>query len=152
MSVSDKHPSPRSTARLGAVQALYQSEISDEVKLDDLIKEYQSHRLGQEIEGDQYGAADEELFADILKGATERRDEIDAEMGKCLRDGWPVERLERVLRATLRAAGYELLARPDVPTNVIINEYVEVTKAFYDKAQISFVNGVLDKMSKTIRS
>jgi len=152
MSTSDKHPSPRSTARLGAVQALYQIEISDEIKVDALIQEYRKHRFGQEIEGDQYGEADEELFADILKGATERRDEIDAEMSKCLRDGWPIERLERVLRATIRAAGYELIARPDVPTNVIINEYVEVTKAFYDKAQISFVNGVLDKMSKTIRS
>ena len=144
--------SPRSAARLAAVQALYQSEMSDETKVPMLIAEYINHRLGQELEGDQYGDADQEMFSDIVTGALQRADEIDELITGSLSKDWPIERLERILRAVLRAAGYEMMARPDVPTAVIINEYVDVAKAFYGRSEAGFINGVLDKMGRTTRS
>ncbi|UTW57549.1 transcription antitermination factor NusB [Kordiimonas sp. SCSIO 12603] len=143
---------PRSAARLGAVQALFQLDQGDEKNAQVISTEYIEHRLGQEIEGDQYVAADEKLFADITRGAWMRKEEWDEVITPCLTDDWPLERLEPLIRSIFRAGAYELTARPDVPTKVIINEYIDVAHAFYERAEISFVNGVLDKMAKSARA
>lgn len=142
---------PRSAARLAAVQALYQLAMSDEPKPKVVVEEYINHRLGAEIEGDQYVAADADLFGDIVLGGWERREEIDGTITGCLSSDWSLARLENIIHAIFRAAGYELVARPDVPTAVIINEYVDVAHGFYERAEASFVNGVLDKFAKAVR-
>ncbi len=142
---------PRSASRLAAVQALYQLDISDEPKIKPVIAEYINHRLGAEVEGDQYVKADADLFADITEGAWNRREEADKLIEPCLTSGWAMNRIEKVILATLRAGCYELMARPDVPTKVVINEYLDVAHAFYDKSEVSFVNGVLDKLAKATR-
>ncbi|WP_417461794.1 transcription antitermination factor NusB [Kordiimonas sp.] len=142
---------PRSAARLGAVQALYQLEMSDEPKIKMVIEEYIRHRLGAEIEGEQYVDADADLFADIVEGAWQRLDELNDAIKPCLSKDWSLERIEAIVRAILRAGTYELIARPDVPTAVIINEYVDVAHAFYERTEASFVNGVLDKIAKAVR-
>ncbi|WP_417451715.1 transcription antitermination factor NusB [Kordiimonas sp.] len=142
---------PRSAARLGAVQALYQLEMSDEPKVPMVIEEYLRHRLGAEIEGDQYVDADNELFSDIVAGAWGRVSEFDEAITQCLAKDWQLDRLEAIIRAILRAGAYELTARPDVPTAVIINEYVDIAHAFVERAEASFVNGVLDKLAKAVR-
>lgn len=143
---------PRSAARLAAVQALYQLGMSDDPKPKLVIEEYVKHRLGAEIEGEQYVDADANLFGDVTEGAWERRVEIDAQLTSCLSNDWPLERLETIIHAILRAGGYELIARPDVPTAVIINEYVDVAHGFYERTEASFVNGVLDRFAKAARS
>jgi len=143
---------PRSAARLAAVQALYQLDMSDEPKAKMVVEEYVNHRLGQEIEGDQYVAADANLFSDVVLGAWERREEIDEKLKGCLSSDWPLDRLEKLIHAIFRAGGYELVARPDVPTAVIINEYVDVAHGFYERTEASFVNGVLDKFAKAVRT
>ncbi|NVJ69262.1 MAG: transcription antitermination factor NusB [Alphaproteobacteria bacterium] len=143
---------PRSAARLAAVQALYQLAMSDEPKAKLVVEEYVKHRLGAEIEGDQYVDADKDLFGDVVLGAWERRSEIDETLTGCLSSDWPLERLETLIHAIFRAGGYELTARPDVPTAVIINEYVDVAHGFYERTEASFVNGVLDKFAKAVRS
>jgi N utilization substance protein B len=142
---------PRSASRLAAVQALYQLLSSDEPKIKMVITEYQKYRLGAEIEGDQYVDADPALFADICEGAWERGTELDEAIAPYLNADWSLDRIERVILAILRAGAYELIARPDVPTPVIINEYVDVCHAFYDRTEASFVNGVLDKVAKAVR-
>lgn len=147
-----KKGGPRSAARLGAVQALYQLEMAEEPKVKLVINEFTKHRLGQEVEGDQYSDADLTLFADIVDGAFSRLTEIDDNIKPYLTPDWPFERVEKLLRAILRAGCYEIIARPDVPTPVIINEYVDVAHAFYDRTETSFVNGILDKMAREIRS
>ncbi|TNE60651.1 MAG: transcription antitermination factor NusB [Alphaproteobacteria bacterium] len=147
----NKTGGPRSAARLAAVQALYQLEMSDEPKPKVVIQEYIRHRLGAEIEGDQYVDADQDLFADIAEGGWGRREEWDAAISPCLSSDWPLERLENIIRAIFRAGAYELAVRPDVPTAVIINEYVDVAHAFYEKSEAAFVNGVLDKLAKSLR-
>lgn len=143
---------PRSAARLAVVQAYYQLLMADEPDSAKVAQEYVDHRLGAEIEGDQYVAADAELFKDVLAGAWGRRDEWLELIGAHLSAGWTLERVDKILIAALSAGCYELASRVDVPTAVIINEYVDVTHGFYESAEASFVNSVLDKIAKKLRS
>lgn len=140
----------RSASRLAAVQALYQMETND-AQADHIIDEFISHRLGAVIEGDHYVDADEAFFANLVTGVAERAGEIDDHLAGSLAENWTLARIEPVARGILRAGIYELMARPDVPTSVIINEYVDVAKAFFDDSRPGFINGVLDRLAKIIR-
>lgn len=141
----------RSTARLAAVQALYQQEMEG-TPLPQLLHEFHHHRLGATIEDVTYAPAEESFFDDVVSGVIARRDEIDALIVARLSDGWSLERLHSPMRQILRAGAYELIARPDVPTGTVISEYVDVAKAFYDKRESGFVNGLLDAVAKDARS
>jgi N utilization substance protein B len=141
----------RSAARLAAVQALYQQEMEG-TPLPRLIKEFHDHRLGATIEDETYHDAEREFFDDIVIGADARREEIDSLIGDRLAEGWTLERLDRPMRAILRAGAYELVARRDVPAAAVISEYVDVAHAFYDKRESGFVNGLLDAIAKEART
>ncbi|MEZ5757166.1 MAG: transcription antitermination factor NusB [Emcibacteraceae bacterium] len=140
----------RSSARLAAVQALYQIEASGTPSRI-VIKEFVDHRLGELIDDEQFARADNAFFIDLVSGVDGRSAEIDDLITSNLTDSWSLERIESVARAVIRSSVYEILARPDVPTNVIINEYVDVTKAFFDDSTPAFVNGILDKIAKLTR-
>jgi N utilization substance protein B len=142
----------RSASRLAAVQALYQLASSEEAVPALVISEFRAWRLGKEVDGDMYAPADEELFSDIVMGAWERRGEIDAHISAALTGSRTIDRLERLVLAVLRAGAYEAMARPDVPTPVIINEYMDVAHAFFTGKEPAFVNGVLDNVSRQVRS
>ena len=146
-----KRSRSRSAARLAAVQALYQHEMED-TPLQRLLHEFHEHRLGATIEDAQYHDAERDFFDDIVTGADARRSEIDVLIASRLAEGWTLERLDRPMRAILRAGAYELIARPDVPVGSVISEYVDVAHAFYDKRESGFVNGLLDAISKETRS
>ena len=141
----------RSAARLAAVQALYQQEMEG-TPLPRLIKEFHDHRLGATIEDEQYHDAERDFFDDIVAGVDARGADLDALIAGRLAEGWTLERLDRPMRAILRASAYELLARPDVPVGSVISEYVDVAHAFYDKRESGFVNGLLDAIAKAVRS
>jgi N utilization substance protein B len=141
----------RSAARLAAVQALYQQEMEG-TPVPRLLKEFHDHRLGAEIEEARYHAAERDFFDDIVTGADARRADIDALISARLAQGWSLERLDRPMRAILRAGAYELLARSDVPVGSVISEYVDVAHAFYDKRESGFVNGLLDAIAKEARA
>ena len=141
----------RSAARLAAVQALYQMEMEG-TPLAKLLHEFHEHRLGATIEDDTYAEAEIDFFDDLVAGADARRAEIDALIADRLAEGWSLERLDRPMRAILRAGAYELIARPDVPVATVINEYLDVAHAFYDKRETGFVNGLLDAIAKAARS
>jgi len=141
----------RSAARLAAVQALYQMEISG-ADWQTVRREFENHRLGAEIEGVQYREADVELFRDILKGVVARQAAIDQLTDRALVEKWPLGRIDATLCAVFRAAGYELTARPDIPPKVSIGEYVDVTKFFFQGGkEVKFVNAVLDQMARAAR-
>jgi N utilization substance protein B len=149
-------PSPtrsrsRSAARLAAVQALYQMEMEG-TPLAKLLHEFHEHRLGATIEDETYADAEQDFFDDIVSGADARRAEIDALIAARLAKGWSLERLDRPMRAILRAGAYELIARPDVPVPTVITEYVDVAHAFFDKRETGFVNGLLDAIAKAART
>ena len=140
----------RSAARLAAVQALYQHEMEG-TPLPRLLKEFHDHRLGATIEDATYHDAEIHFFDDLVTGTDARRDEIDALIVARLAEGWSLERLDRPMRAILRAGAYELLARADVPVASVISEYVDVAHAFFDKRESGFVNGLLDAIAKEAR-
>ena len=141
----------RSAARLAAVQALYQREMEG-TAIPQLLHEFHQHRLGATIEDARYHDAERDFFDDIVIGADARREEIDGLIGDRLAEGWSLERLDRPMRAILRAGAYELIARPDVPVGSVISEYVDVAHAFYDKRESGFVNGLLDAIAKAART
>jgi transcription antitermination protein NusB len=140
----------RSAARLAAVQALYQHDMEGTPQAK-LLHEFHQHRLGATIGDDEYAEAEVDFFDDVVKGALARADEIDAIIVSKLSAGWSLDRLDKPMRAILRAGTYELLARVDVPVKSVINEYVDVADAFYDKREKGFVNGLLDAVSKDVR-
>jgi N utilization substance protein B len=141
----------RSAARLAAVQALYQQEM-DNTPLVRLLDEFHQHRLGAEIDDERYTQAEVAFFDDVVRGVTARAQEIDATIEAHLAAGWTLARLDKPLRQILRAGTYELIARIDVPTAAVITEYVDVADAFYEKRETGFVNGILDKIGKQVRS
>ena len=140
----------RAAARLAAVQALYQHEM-EATPLPTLIHEFHQHRLGATIEDAEYVDADVDFFDDLVKGAVARAEEIDAVIAGKLASGWSLSRLDKPMKAILRAGAYELMARADVPTPAVISEYVDVAKAFYERRESGFVNGLLDAIAKQVR-
>lgn len=143
--------SARAAARLAAVQALYQHDM-EPAHIAALLHEFHQHRLGATIEDAEYIDAEVEFFDDIVQGATARLHEIDALIAARLAAGWTMARLDRLVRAILRAGSYELIARADVPTATVITEYVDVAHAFFDAREAGFVNGLLDALARVARA
>ncbi len=141
----------RSAARLAAVQALYQRDMEG-TAIPMLLHEFHHHRLGATIEGVEYQDAEVDFFVDVVAGVGAREAELDELIAGKLAKDWSLSRLDRPMRQILRAGAYELVARIDVPTGSIISEYVDVAKAFYDKMEAAFVNGLLDAVAKQVRA
>ena len=150
MSSATARSRSRSAARLAAVQALYQHEM-EQTPIPMLLHEFHHHRLGAEIEGTRYADAEVDFFDDVVSGVHARSAELDEMISLRLAKDWALNRLDRPMRQILRAGTYELVARIDVPTGTIISEYVDVAKAFYDRKEASFVNGLLDAVAKDVR-
>ncbi|HYJ51804.1 MAG TPA: transcription antitermination factor NusB [Allosphingosinicella sp.] len=150
MATTPKRSQSRSAARLAAVQALYQQEMEG-TPIASLLHEFHHHRLGATIDEVEYAEAEVDFFDDVVKGADARSDEIDALIAGRLAAGWSLARLDKPMKAILRAGAYELAARADVPTASVISEYVDVAKAFYDARETGFVNGLLDAIAKEVR-
>ncbi|MGQ0741570.1 MAG: transcription antitermination factor NusB [Alphaproteobacteria bacterium] len=129
----------RSAARLAAVQALYQLEMTG-ADAADVVEEFQHHR-------NEKDAVDEAFFTDIVHGVVKHQTEVDRALAHALAQGWTLARIDSILRALLRSAAYELIARPDVPAKVIMNEYIELTRDFFDRDEPGFVNAVLDRLA-----
>ena len=153
MSASPNNPQrskARSAARLAAVQALYQRQM-EKTALARLLDEFHQHRLGQEIEDEQYAEAEVDFFDDVVSGVVARQEEIDGLLTAKLAQGWTLARLDKTMLQILRAGAYELIARADVPVGTAISEYVDVAHAFFDEREAKFVNGVLDAVAKNVR-
>jgi len=151
MSRSSTRTQARAAARLAAVQALYQHEMEG-TKIPTLLHEFHHHRLGATIEDVDYAEADVPFFDDLVQGAAARAGEIDRIVEAKLASGWTLGRLDKPMKAILRAGTYELLARGDIPVGVVISEYVDVAHAFYERREAGFVNGLLDAIAKDVRA
>lgn len=141
--------SRRRTARLAAVQALYQMELSG-ASTADVLEDFQNGRLPAGEDGAIEGEGDIGHFKLIVDLAVERQETIDRAIAKRL-TGWKLERLDSVARAILRAGVVELETRADIPTPVVINEYVEIAKAFFEGPEPGFVNATLDAVARDVR-
>ena len=143
----------RSVARLAAVQALYQMEVSN-AGAETVIREFAEHRFDRDLPGEDasLAAADEAFFADIVRGVVTPQKTVDAAIARRLASGWRLERLDATARGILRAGAYELAHRTDVPTEVVIDEYVELAKSFFEGPEPGFVNGALDAVAQDVRT
>ena len=139
----------RGAARLAAVQALYQMDVGRQ-PLEDTLSQFSAHMLGREVEGDQYLPADADFFRQIVAGVIKAQLDIDPAIDGALSADWPVARIDATLRAILRAAAFELLRRRDIPPGVVITEYVDIAKAFYEDDAPRMVHAVLDTITRTL--
>ena len=140
----------RSAARLAAVQALYQMDVAGKGVIDALA-EFEAFWIGREVEGVAFKPAENAFFRAILAGVVEEQRAIDGRVDKVLAEGWPLTRIEAVLRAILRAGAYELMFRKDVPARVVISEYVDIAHGFYSGDEPGLVNAVLDGIAREVR-
>ena len=152
-----RKPSPeekrrmRSAARLYAVQALFQMEAAGQ-GVDRVAREFESFRFGMVTdEGEELAEGDYDLFRRLLDDAVMWQAKIDQTTDRALVAAWPIERIDPVLRALFRAAGAEMV-NPATPIKVVINEFVEVARAFFPEGkETKFVNAVLDHMAREVR-
>lgn len=141
----------RSAARLAASQALYQMEVADS-GLADILAEFESHWIGREVEGEQYNPAEIAFFREVVTGVLNDQRAIDRTLDETLSAGWPLRRVEALMRAILRAALFELKHRRDVPARSVIAEYVDVAAAFFGKEESGMINAVLDGLARQVRA
>jgi len=140
----------RSAARLAAVQALYQIEMTGKTS-ETVIGEFLDHHLKEEVDGVRLDGADRRMLRDLVIGVTREASALDDMLSAVLEEGWPVERLETLLRLVLRAGAYELSERLDIPPRVVIAEYVDLADAFFGGKEPGLVNGVLDRLARSLR-
>ena len=141
----------RGAARLAAVQALYQMDIAA-TPVNDIYAEFESHWIGREVEGSQYLPAEAAFFRGIVSGVLAEQRALDPMIDKALSGGWPLKRVEALMRAVLRAGAYELSSRDDVPARVVVSEYVDIAHAFLDGDESGMVNAVLDQLARELRA
>ncbi|CAN5351855.1 transcription antitermination factor NusB [soil metagenome] len=144
-------PHPRYVARLSAVQALYQMEVAG-LGVEAVIREFSDHRFDADIEGERLAAADELFFADLVRGVVARQGEVDGAVTRRLAQNWKLARLDATARAVLRCGAYELMAHPEIPSEVVLDQYVELAKAFFEgPTEPGFVNAALDGVARDVR-
>lgn len=137
----------RRAARLAAVQALYQMELTGGGAAA-VVREFREHRLGETSELGPFEHADEAWFERIVEGVVAEQFLIDRSIADRLADGWKLDRLDPVVRGALRCGAFELLREPSVPVAVAIDEYVRVVRAYHDGPEGGFVNGLLDRLAR----
>lgn len=140
----------RSVARLTAVQALYQMEVSGG-GVETVVREFHNHRFGGDVEGIRLAQADEAFFAELVRGVVAAQTDIDKAITQRLSEGWRLERLDATARAILRCGTLELLHFGHVPHEVVIDEYVEIAKSFFAGAETGFINAALDGIAHDAR-
>ena len=139
----------KAVARLAAVQALYQMETGG-AGAEAVVREFLDHRFDADLEGEQLAQADEDLFAQVVRGAVANQAAVDRAIATHLAAGWRLERIDATARAIFRAGGFELLFT-DAPLEVVIDEYVEIAKSFFDGPEPGFINAALDAIGRDER-
>jgi len=139
----------RHAARLAAVQAIYQMELTGN-DAESVTQEFCEHRFAETAA--EQGEPDEGFFADLVKGVPHHQVEIDQAIAQGLTEDWKLQRIDSILRAILRAGVYELVARKDVPAKVVIDEYLDIAHAFCAGQESAFVNALLDSVAHRKRA
>lgn len=142
----------RSTTRLAAVKALYAAEINQKINENKTPAQLTLDIIAYYHENEEKQKLDEEMLANMVKGVCEHVDELDKSINRHIGTTWTLERLGPVLRSILRLAVYELMSFEDTPLKVVINEYVTITRGFFDDKEVGFVNGILDKIGHEVRT
>jgi transcription antitermination protein NusB len=144
----------RTTARLGAVQVLYELWMNPDRMAEPAVRDYLERP--PPIDPDQAEDAkivppDTQLLAKLVRGTTAQVDDLDAMIDGAVTAPWSAERIEPLLRCVLRAGTYELLSHGEYDTSLLIKEYMSVTDAFFSEKEPRLVNAVLDRLGKQLR-
>ena len=150
MKAPRKSPVAKSAARLGAVQALYQMDLSAS-DLGETLAQFSSRVVGEDFDNGECGEADYKHLRDVVEGTVREQALIDVTVDKQLDVAWPIHRINAILRAVLRAGAFELMFKENVPAKVAINEYVNVASAFFDKDEPAMANAVLNALARARR-
>ena len=146
-------------ARLNAIQALYALQVN-QLPVEKVIFDFLNGAVGDTLidegpEGKEniipLPDMDKELFSKIVQEAHSRLPELDNVILAALKEGWKNDRIELLLQSILRAGLAEFFVNPDLDAPIIINEYVDITKSFYDEAEPALVNAVLHKFSQLVK-
>lgn len=149
-SVTVQPTQSRTNARLAAVQALYQMETAG-AGVEAVIAEFRAHRLGGEIDGFALHDADADFFADLVRGVVRMQTKVDPLIQSNLAEKWKLPRLDATVRAILRSSAYEMFHRRELSPRVVIDEYIEIAKAFFDDDERKFVSAMLDALWRARR-
>jgi N utilization substance protein B len=149
--LSGRERRARTIARLAAVQALYQMELAG-AGVETVIQEFSDHRFDADLEGEPLAEADQAYFAEIVRGVVAHQSALDSAIIARLAEGWKLDRIDATVRAILRSGAFELAHMPDTPHEVVIDEYVELAKAFFDPSEAKFVNAALDGIARDARA
>lgn len=141
----------RAGARLAAVQALYQMEQTGQ-SARSAIRDLMDDRLGIGPDEHPVEEADPDLFVSIVEATVAHQEAIDKAVLARLREGWKLSRLDSTTRAILRAAVAELIVHVELSNAVLIDEYVSLAHDFFEEDEARFVNGILDRVAKDVRS
>lgn len=143
----------KSLARLIAVQGLYSAAVSGEEDVESIT----SRLLHVELENDDGSdgridqSPDKKLLKDLIKGCTDKKDEIDGIIKKYLKEGWDISRVDSLLLAIIRPAVFELSHHKKTPVKVIFDEYINIAHAFYELQEVGFINAILDSVAHDLR-
>lgn len=136
----------RGVARFAAVQGIYQMTQHD-VLPSEVIKNFRDGKFDDMLEETLY-AADKDLFEHLIQGVADKKNLLDTKISSALPVGWELPKLDPVIRSILHAGAYELFFSLEVPTPVLISEYVDVAKAYYEGKEPGFINGVLHALGQ----
>ena len=120
--------------------------------LHEILAQFESHWIGREVEGETYLPAEAAHFREVVGGVVAEQRRLDPMIDAALVQGWPLKRIETVVRAILRAGAFELDRKPEVPARVVVSEYVDVAHAFLDEKETGMVNAVLDQLARQLRA
>jgi N utilization substance protein B len=140
----------RHAARMAAVQAIYQMELTGN-DAESVAREFCEHRF-TDADPKETAEPDTEFFTDLVCGVPHHQLEIDRAIAENLSEGWKLQRVDSILRAILRAAVFEFVARSDVPAKVVIDEYLEISHAYFGGDEPAFVNALLDRVAHRKRA
>jgi N utilization substance protein B len=132
----------RRRAREYALQLLFQLTLTGDELHEELLKEF--------WEGNDEDPDVKDFTVTLVKGTRKHLKTIDETIQKAA-EHWSLDRMAVVDRNILRSATYELLYCPDISPSVVINEAIEISKKYSTEDSASFINGILDKISKSSR-
>lgn len=138
----------KQSARLLAVQAVYQASLNEQ-SLESVSAEYLEHRISMEVEGEEMAEPDKALFSKIVSGVAERKSDLGGVIATHTKERG--QKFEPLIKAILMCASFELLAHVDVDAPIIINDYLNVAHAYFDKGEVGLINGILDNVAKAVR-
>lgn len=136
------------SARLMAVQAVYQSMLNEQ-RMTDAGREYLNHRTGMEVDGEEIVEPDKKLVTSILRGMEERSDDLMSVLSHHFSE--KKREPELLIKSILLCGLYEILAHVDIDVPIIINDYLNVSHGFFDQGEVNLINGILDKAASSLR-